>query len=198
MGGVQERVDEWEKELTARPSQDGFEWASEKSDQWRFIFLKPEDLSPEQQKILKKNIAMHRVLADSMRYPIPFKQTNFVFTFGAPFDALGEKYNADMLLFITGMDLRETSGAKAVNMTMTLATAILSGGHYYANFSKSVYFLGYSLVDPKTGAVIWFYGDSPLAASGVGDKPFGKRFFRNSAKNILKAMSFYKKPGSRK
>lgn len=119
----------------------------------------PPDDAAERETMHVQLVKLHAVVADTIATyslqpvvaPLPTKPPGARWSLGPQVGALREDTGGDYAVFVVLRDSYATAGRAAV----MLATAILSQGGYMASGGVQI---GYaSLVDLRTGEVVWFH-----------------------------------------
>lgn len=158
-GGVPELVDEWSddakgkilailtKELSLFPSM-------------KVSLIKDFEMQESAKYSLKEQQGLFRAVADSIiihtylpESTFKHKLANFDYTLGTEISTLSSAADSDVLLFCLGTNYLWTGGRIALSIFGMLASGVT--GVYVGPMPMPEYFI-LSLVDSKTGDVIWF------------------------------------------
>lgn len=153
-GGVTEQIDTWMNE-----SQLNFENAFirelKSKYEGKVNLLDETTLAVNEKELLANQIALYDAVAQSIDLHLynpnasfPTKKKNFDYSLGPYFGYLKNRYDIDMMAFITGINLRATMGRIFLN---ALQGAIL--GVMPVTEGSLIFF---SLVDSDSGDIVWF------------------------------------------
>jgi len=167
-GGVKELMDEWtatahqnvtraiEAELGG---QSGF--AFKPFPTTSAVLEVDKDLTAESVEAeLEETKALYRAVSASImlhtyvdKHKFDEKLTNFDYSLGPEVEKLAKLANADALLFISGLDHISTGGRQAL---MFLGILLAGATGVYAGPAGGATSLSVALVDPATGAILWY------------------------------------------
>lgn len=153
-GGVTEQIDTWMNEAQFN-FENAFTAELKSGYTGKVELLDKKTLAVSEKELFDNQIALYDAAAQSIDLHLynsnsffPAKKKNFDYSLGDYFDYLKDRYNADILAFITGINLRATMGRLFLN---ALQGAIF--GVMPVSEGSLIYF---SLVDCKSGDIVWF------------------------------------------
>jgi hypothetical protein len=158
-GGVDEYVDEWSvqtKETILKLIKEKLH-ALARSE---VVYMDEKNFNESQKDLVKEQNGMFFSVAASIidhtylpQSRFPHKLKNFDYTMGEEIGGLSSLVNADTLLFCSGRNYIWTSGRVALSIFSALVSGV-SG--VYVVIPAGPEWIVLSLVDAKTGEVIWF------------------------------------------
>ena len=192
-GGVQLFKEDWSSEAKKNVL-DALKEMDPNVEQVEFSFYEPSAITEDQKLFLKSqhglfNLAAQSIIDHTYVPTLIFqnKVKNFDYTLGEEFSRISQHVNTDAVLYCSGRNYLWTAGRV---MMFILAAAVFGDSAYAVVPTGNEYFL-MSVVDVKTGDVIWF--DAVSQPGDLRHPELDKKLVKQMLEKIPKELAKKKK-----